>query len=591
MSSRRLLDQAVADLNAEQLEAVRQTSHAVVLAGPGSGKTKTLTTAMARVLIEDVPEPQGAACITYNNECAIELEDRLAKLGVEAGGRVFIGTVHSFALSQVLAPYARCALPELASGFRVATKGERDLAVEEAYRATVNEGGDPQQRWRFAETKRKRDVDRAAPDWLRRNVELVPFIEDYERRLHQQGLIDFEDMPLLALRMIREHPWIRDGLRARFPVLLVDEYQDLGHALHELVLTLCFEAGIRLLAVGDVDQSIYGFAGANPELLRAVSERKDVSTTQLRFNYRSGAKIIGASMAALGEERAYQALEGAEAGAVFLHPVAGDHEDQAAYIANTLIPALRKRGVPLDGIGVLYRNAAMGTLIAAAAMAADLPVVRADTQAFVRRNSRLARFVESCARWAAGGWADADPPFGRLTREAASLVYDGLAGEEERRALQLELIQFLDANKGADQDLHMWLQAFRRDLATPWKVRSRALDAEWSAIDEMIERTGPEATEAGLTLATFSGRIEGSGRLNLSTLHSAKGREFDAVILFGVSEGELPDWRDKRPDQLRDARRLFYVGVTRARRELHLVFREGAPSPWVTELYARAEAS
>lgn len=157
--------------------------------------------------------------------------------------------------------------------------------------------------------------------------------------------------------------------------------------------------------------------------------------------------------------------------------------------------------------------------------------------------------------------------------------------------LQLELIQFLDTYKGADQDLHTWLQAFRRDLVQPWMARCRAVEDEWGAIDEMIKRTGPEAPETGLTLATFSGRIEGSGRLNLSTLHSAKGREFDAVVLFGVSAGEIPDWRDKTPEKLREARRLFYVGVTRPRHELHLVFCEGSPSPWVTELYQRVQAA
>ena len=84
-------------------------------------------------------------------------------------------------------------------------------------------------------------------------------------------MIDFDDMPLLAYRMTKEHDWIRDALRARFPVLFVDEYQDLGHALHELVLLLCCGGGIRLFAVGDADQSIYGFTGANPELLESLT--------------------------------------------------------------------------------------------------------------------------------------------------------------------------------------------------------------------------------------------------------------------------------------------------------------------------------
>src|SRR5882724_1211093 len=108
--------------------------------------------------------------------------------------------------------------------------------------------------------------------------------------------------------MIQAHPWIQQALQARFPILFIDEYQDLGHALHELVLKLCFEAGIRLFAVGDGDQSIYAFAGANPDLLRSLAERDDVRDIHLRLNYRSGTKIIDASIAALGEEREYEAV-------------------------------------------------------------------------------------------------------------------------------------------------------------------------------------------------------------------------------------------------------------------------------------------
>lgn len=313
MSSSLPLLRAIDELSAnpEQLAAVRETSHCVVLAGPGSGKTKTLTTAMARTLAEDVADPRGVACITYNNECAIELETRLARLGVATGDRAFIGTVHGFALSQVIAPYARCVPVGLATDFRVATRAESRAAVESAYAAVIGGFDDPHRRWSFASEKRRRDVDRSRAEWRGMNPELATFVEAYESELRRQGLIDFDDMPLLAYRMIKEHAWIRDALRARFPVLFVDEYQDLGHALHELVLLLCFGGGIRLFAVGDADQSIYGFTGANPELLESLTRRGDVRAIRLRFNYRSGGKIVRASLGALGEERDYREVAGA----------------------------------------------------------------------------------------------------------------------------------------------------------------------------------------------------------------------------------------------------------------------------------------
>lgn len=590
MLSRRLLDAALAEMadNPGQLEAVGEHRHCAVLAGPGSGKTKTLTTAMARTLLEDVADPRGVACITYSNECAIELEQRLAKLGVEPSQQVFIGTVHSFALAQVLSPYARCVLPGWPHQLRIANAQQQKQAVETAYRATINQGENPQERWRFATEKRKRDVDRSRPDWMGRNPELARFIERYEAELRAQGLIDFDDMPILALKIVREHRWVREALRARFPVLFVDEYQDLGHALHELVLSLCFDAGIRLFAVGDVDQSIYGFNGANPELLQSLTERPDVHEIRLRFNYRSGEKLISASMAALGEERGYQAPAGTPEGIIAFRDVQGDLSAQARYIALVLIPELLGRGVPLEQIGILYRNASHGTEIAEASLAAGIPIVRADNQALVKRNSRLSRFLEAAAGWAAGGWKDAEPPFRRLSRDAVALVYGGSASDPERQELEIELISFLQAWLAPGARVHDWLQAARHDLIAPWRQRARSPDTDWSAIDEMIQRTLPGSNESELTLATFSGRIEGSGRLNLSTLHSAKGREFDAVILFGMNNDEIPNYRDRRsPQGLLELRRLFYVGVTRPRRELYLVFQRGGHSPWVKELHDR----
>src|SRR5688572_2186371 len=110
---------------------------------------------MARTLLEDVTEPRGLACITYNNECAMELEGRLAKLGIEPNERVFIGTVHSFALAQVIYPYARCVLPELQAEFRVATQSECRDVVAIAYKEAIASNDNPHERWKFAERKRR----------------------------------------------------------------------------------------------------------------------------------------------------------------------------------------------------------------------------------------------------------------------------------------------------------------------------------------------------------------------------------------------------------------------------------------------------
>lgn len=591
MPNRRFFNTSLDEMsnNPEQIQAVHEQGHCVVLAGPGSGKTKTLTIAMARALLDDVVEPRGIACITYNNECALELEHRLARLGIEPGNRAFIGTVHSFALSQIIQPYARCVLPELPGSFRLATPDEIREAVFTAHTRLFGGAEDPRQRWRFAEEKRRRDVDRTHAVWRGSSPELADFVEAYEVELRHKGLIDFDDMPLLAARMVRSHAWIRDALQAKFPVLFVDEYQDLGHALHELVLLLCFEAGVRLFAVGDPDQSIYGFTGANPELLQSLITRQGVRNISLRFNYRCGTSIIDASMAALGEDRNYAAPDGGAEGNIDFRSVDGDLDVQATDIIENVIPALRTSGSALEDIAVLYRTANEGDAIANAAHWHGVPIVRADNRALVRRNSRLSRFIESCAKWASGGWKDADPMFSRLVRDATALVYGVGATTEERWQIAVELMIFLRGFLEPGVMTHAWLKEFRTQVLNNWRKRSRTITEDWATIDEMIRRTDPAEGQEDMPLTHFGGKLEASGRLTLSTLHSAKGREFDAVVLFAMNNGLLPSNGDRvSVRRLREARRLFYVGVTRARHYLYLVFQRRHHSPWVKELYDRS---
>ncbi len=584
------LAKALSDLakNPEQHAAVRESRHCVVLAGPGSGKTKTLTTAMARALIEDVIDPRGVACITYNNECAIELDARLAALGVASSERNFIGTVHSFALTQIIMPYARCIPGLLPQKLRVASLAERRVAVEAAYAAVFNgDHNDPHDRWGFAEQKRRRDVDRTLPDWRGTNPELADYIEAYEAELRRHDLIDFDDMPLVAFRMIKDHSWIRSALKARFPILFVDEYQDLGHALHELVLLLCFAGGIRLFAVGDADQSIYGFTGANPDLLQSLTARRDVREIKLRFNYRSGARIIRASLGALGEERDYLGVDNAPEGELKLWKVQGGIDAQASAIVGTVLPDLLERH-PSEEVAILYRAAWLGNKVAAELEAKGIAFVRTDGNALIKRSSRLARFVESCASWATGGWREADPPYRRLLAQAIALVFAGRASDAEEQLVSRQLIAFLRSSIDSGETTHFWLQRLCRELIAPWQAVSRNPQPEWEVCSEMVVRTDP-AQGKDTPLNIFAGRIEGTGRLSLSTLHSAKGREFDAVILYGMNANDIPSNRDKRsPAALREARRLFYVGVTRPRKELAIVYQEGNHSPWVAELYRRS---
>ena len=586
MSSFANLDQALEDIkcNEEQLKAVLASSHCVVLAGPGSGKTKTLTTAMARAVQNDILDPRGVACITYSNECVLELESRLAELGVVNNDCNFIGTIHSFSLTKIITPYVKFC-PELSLGeFRIATAAESRNAIDAAFVAT--QIANTRFNWRLAEEKRKRDVDRSLPEWYGRDPHLAGLIEAYEAELRQNSLIDFDDMPIIALYIIKRHEWVRNAIRACFPVLFVDEYQDLGHALHELVKLLCLESNIRLFAVGDVDQSIYSFTGANPDLLKNLSKQSNIQVIKLNTNYRSGSNIIRASFGALGEERDYRGLDSAPPGHIDFIPVAGDLDAQARHISDNVVSDLIER-YEWRKIAILYRDKNLGNRLSNALKLRDIVHIRSDSDALVKRSSRIGVFIENCAIWVTGGWSTANPSYSQLVRQAINLVYGSRVNDDEEYLISSSLITFLRGSIDSSEYTHAWLLRFQREVVSVWKESSRNPLTNWDDITEMIRLTDP-SRNSNISLDVFSGRVDQDGCINLSTFHSSKGREFDAVILYGMNAGLLPNQYDQKSDKaLREARRLFYVGVTRPRRELSIVYQSCNQSPWVDELYRR----
>lgn len=590
MSNRALYLRSAEDLrlNERQWQAYETTGNCVLLAGPGSGKTKTLTVKLARMLSQDVDEPRGIACITYNNECARELETRLDALGILPSGRVFIGTVHSFSLTQILFPYAKLAGVGLPDEFTVATRQQTRTALERAH-AKVIKGPDNPQTWDFRMgVYRRRFLVREQSDFDTADPQLARLVTAYEAELRAKGLIDFDDMPLLAVRALATNPWLRKALVAKYPILAVDEYQDLGRALHGMVMGLCFSVGMRLFAVGDVDQSIYGFTGAHPELLRRLSERPDVETVRLGLNYRCGSKIVAASEYALGEERGYRAPDDAHEGTIYFHPCTGSYAGQARHLIEQLIPEIRERRPDLDlgEIAVLYPAAFIGDEVANAAADAGYSVTRTDANALYPRSSRLLRWLEQCAMWCCGGWRSGDPRLSRVIGEGSRLFHEVLTDGAARREFQRTLTAALWSRQDDTLALAAWLTALRTEIVAPHVAGARSLNDELGLLDDFIARLGPEGDVEDLSLGEFAGIGRGLNRINLSTLHSAKGREFDVVILAGMEEGRLPR-NNPSANDLREAQRLFYVGFTRARHEIHLLYGKNIPSRFVTEVQER----
>ncbi len=588
MSSRAAYLRAASELrdNPGQWNAYESTGHCVVLAGPGSGKTRTLTIKMARMLAEDVPEPRGIACITFNNECARELEERLAALGVEPGGRVFAGTVHSFSLTQIILPYARVAGLGLPNGFRVATRAER----ADAMKAALAGYGDPRGWESRLSEYRRTHLDRDSTAWRDTDADAARLVEAFEAQLRRRGLIDFDDMPLLAVRALRAHPWLQRGLLAKYPVLVVDEYQDLGVALHQMVMGLCFSTGMRLFAVGDVDQSIYGFTGARPDLLQKLSERADVQTVPLRLNYRCGNRIVVASRAALGQNRNYEAAKGAKQGAVFIHALGGHYENQAAHLVGKLLPQALARNPGLDhgDVAVLYPFAWLGDSVANVAAASNLAFVRTDSNALYPRNSRLMQWLELCGQWCCGGWKTGRPRFSKVMSQGRRLFSEVLASEPALLDFHRKLIGCLWPRRDPGWNLHDWLNDVIEQVIEPFADGCVTLHDELETLAAFMARAAPDGDCADMVLASLAGEGSQLNRLTLSSLHSAKGREFGLVFMFGMDSRYFPHPKSSTSGIL-ESRRLFYVGFTRAKSEIHLVHTSNGASAFVDYIRSHLE--
>lgn len=582
----RSLSAAFGELNSEQQDAVTHTGDAVVLAGPGSGKTETLTIKVVHLLNSEIGPLRGLACITFGREAVGEFRSRLASFGVRAGRRLFLGTVHAFCMNRVIRPFAALAgMPELS---------ERTVASSQV-----------------VANLRKRIADRlGVPSWqvsdaglttTRRMIACGESLEGYDpilinaARLYQsaldaQNLIDFEGMVLTAQRLIETNAFVREFLGARYRWLVVDEYQDMGGPLHKIVTALRLRAGMKVFAVGDPNQTIYDFTGANPKYLEELASTPDVQRFRLRLNYRSGQRLMAASEAVLRLPQSLGHLPDPKRvtlGEVFVHPVVGGVDAQVMYIAKHIIPGLRSQGVPYEQIAILYRMARSQvqslSLILSALDEARIPyVAERDENALPR--TAVVRWLQRCAGVAVALAARRVPEgrFAELVREYREIVQSAGRDVEREEACTLRhrLYAVLSHTIAPTDSAIDWARRAVEALELREILgQAPSRQDERESIDSLITTLGkPERASMGVSEFAADGRL--AGRVVVTTYHSSKGRQFDAVVLPFLQEGLVPvrPWVKKfrRYDELGDhgasvERRLFYVAFTRARHQVHLV--------------------
>lgn len=554
--------------NARQLAAYESTGHCVVLAGPGSGKTKTLVLKLARMLAEDVRAPRGVACITYSQECARELGRRLEKLGLRDTGNLFVGTVHGFCLRHILMPYAKLAGLDIPYPITLATSSQMETTYRRASEKVLGIG----QPYKQADMGkyRRTHLDRDEADW-NTDPDLAAIVVEYEASLRRQGLVDFDDLVVLGNKLLTDIDWVLPIIAARFPILAVDEYQDLGIPLHRIVKRLAFDGGVRLFAVGDSDQSVYGFTGADGELLLELADHEDVEDVRLELNYRSADQIIRASELALGEDRGYRSNDPTRGATIEFVERTDGLEDQADYAVNTIIPAVlaEKPGRTLGDIAILYRAAPIGDAVAEAATAAGKDYIRVDTSSPYKKVG-LTSWIEDCACWCSGGWRSGAPKIAGLGSRWIGF-HSGAMGQRKSISEKARLTKFLMENRGDDRSASDFVQAIKRELIDPLAQAEPSLADQYEQVRKMAAAFAAGGKLETLDIVSLGGRDGSPDHLNLLTLHSAKGCEYDVVIMIGMDNGAMP-WTNESETQLRESRRLFYVGITRARDAVYMLY-------------------
>lgn len=543
-----------------QFAAYKAVNNTVVIAGPGSGKTTVLTLKVMQLLAEMIYPPRGLACLTYSTEAVREFKSRLVKLGLEKRKNVFLGTVHSFCLSEIITPFAapypqyKIPLP-----IRIISEAEKNrLFNSQNYEGTPKLIDVDKER-----TRNIKGISRVAIESY--DIALKAAIS-FEELLIQNGYLDFISMVKKSVELIKNESYVRKALEAKYPWIIVDEYQDLGKPLHELILTLLNLTRIKVFAVGDADQSIYDFQGAAPDYLIELNQRQDVSCIHLKNNYRSSQTIVDASEYVLKSSRGYIAsgkLRDYHAKLEFIECSKGMDEQYERVIEQ--ISRFHTEGIPYHEIAVLVGNNKQVTELAQECSRQNIPAYIA-RQTF--RLTDLIIWIQNCAKWVSD---KCSVSFDEICSTWKSFISQKrIISEDDYFLLKRTIFQTLTASKVYKDNLSEWLCYLDKKvgIVSAFTASERYPD-EIDNYNKLLETARSHDTQLTIKFLTRLGIPE--NQVVLTTRHSSKGLEFDVVILPGMEKDSFPSYYDNTPRKLAEARRLCFVSVSRARKACILI--------------------
>jgi DNA helicase-2/ATP-dependent DNA helicase PcrA len=608
-------------LNPEQLQAVTlPNQHALILAGAGSGKTRVLTTRIAWLIQTGNASPATILAVTFTNKAAREMLVRVAAMLPISTRGMWIGTFHGLCNRMLRAHHRDAGLPQL---FQILDSQDQLGAVKRVLKSlNVDEDRYPprQVQWFINDNKEEGRRPKDVPihdEASRRNAELYAA---YDEQCQKEGAVDFPELLLRCYELLQRNEILRAHYQSRFRHILVDEFQDTNRLQYRWLKLLAGQAN-ALFAVGDDDQSIYAFRGANVGNMADLEREFRVQNViRLEQNYRSHGNILNAANALIAHNRKRLGKN--------LWTAAGEGEPLRIYEAQSdgyeahfvadEVQSLLREGLARRDIAILYRSNAQSRVIEHALFTQGIPYrVYGGLRFFERQEIKHAlaylrllanpdddgallrvvnfpargigaRSVEALQDAAAAGGTSLWQAVSHVAGKAGAAVgafaklIDAIRQGTQGLPLQEVVAHVLHASglldhyknerDGADrvenlEGLGNAGAAFTQDEA--YAAQAAAADAaSGAAPDPLGQFLAHAALESGENQAA-----EGMDAIQLMTVHSAKGLEFHVVFITGLEEGLFPHEQSvTEQDGLEEERRLMYVAITRARTRLYLTF-------------------
>jgi DNA helicase-2/ATP-dependent DNA helicase PcrA len=618
----------LSNLNPEQKKAVTlPRESALILAGAGSGKTRVLTTRIAHLVQSGEASPAGILAVTFTNKAAREMLTRLsAMLPINTRG-MWVGTFHGLCNRLLRTHYRDAGLPQL---FQILDSGDQQSLIKRLAKAQAldDEKFPPRQLQNFInnckEAGLRANAVEAGDDFTRR---MAAFYADYDAQCNREGVVDFAELLLRTFELLANHLPILQHYQARFRYILVDEFQDTNKLQYKWIKMLAGSNGC-VFAVGDDDQSIYRFRGAEVgnmnEFVRDFGVKEVVKLEQ---NYRSQGHILDAANAIIAQNKARlgKNLWTAEGKGEELRVYAAANDEEEARFVVDEVKQLHREGMNLSDMALLYRSNAQSRVLEHSLFRAGIAYrVYGGLRFFERQEVKHAL---AYLRLAAN--ADDDTAFTRVVnfpprgigarsveqlqeageRGMGSLMHvarsglvtgrsgtalaqfiaaiDKLKAASETLALPELVEEVLESSRlkehyGAEKDGQDRLENLN-ELVNAAALFSEDFEHGLEPAGESQEDVPAAGTPQQQILAAFlahasleAGEREaaaGQDALQLMTVHSAKGLEFSAVFISGLEEGLFPHENSMLEDGgIEEERRLMYVAITRARKRLYLSY-------------------